>query len=104
MKQMVLVYPSLNLKKIFFLVYNQQGLGAPVGSIIAGSKAFIDKSLRHRKVLGGGMRQGGILAAAALLALDRATDKIKLDHENAKRFAEGRSWLQANMTQIITVG
>ncbi|XP_071960828.1 uncharacterized protein [Antedon mediterranea] len=66
-----------------------KGLGAPVGSIIAGSKAFIDRSLRHRKVLGGGMRQAGILAAAALLGLDRATEKIKMDHDNAKRLAQG---------------
>jgi len=66
-----------------------KGLGAPVGSAICGPRELIAEGLRHRKVLGGGMRQAGILAAAALYALDHHIDRLAEDHANARRLAEG---------------
>jgi len=65
-----------------------KGLGAPVGSALVGSKALIHKAHRIRKMLGGGMRQAGVLAAAALHALDHHVDRLAEDHANAKRLAE----------------
>jgi len=64
-----------------------KGLGAPVGSIIAGSKDFIDKAFRVRKAWGGGMRQVGILAAAGLFALKNNRERLKEDHEKAQLLA-----------------
>ena len=63
-----------------------KGLGAPVGSLLVGKKEFIDKSLRIRKSLGGGMRQIGILAAAGITALDNILPLLQNDHDNAKIF------------------
>jgi threonine aldolase len=65
-----------------------KGLGAPVGSVIAGSKGLMDRAHRFRKMLGGGMRQAGILAAAALHALDHNVDRLAEDHANARLLAE----------------
>ncbi len=65
-----------------------KGLGAPVGSVIAGSHALIDRAHRFRKMLGGGMRQAGILAAAALYALDHNVQRLADDHRNARHLAE----------------
>lgn len=66
-----------------------KGLGAPVGSILAGSRDFIRRAYRFRKMFGGGMRQVGILAAAAIYALDHNIERLAEDHANAKRLAEG---------------
>lgn len=66
-----------------------KGLGAPVGSIIAGTKEFITKARRLRKMLGGGMRQGGVLAAACLIALVDGPKRLHIDHENCKKLATG---------------
>lgn len=66
-----------------------KGLGAPVGSALAGSKELIAEARRHRKVLGGGMRQAGILAAAALYALEHHIDRLAEDHALARRLAAG---------------
>ncbi|HQS30506.1 MAG: threonine aldolase [Polaromonas sp. 39-63-203] len=66
-----------------------KGLGAPVGSALCGSKDFIDRAHRIRKMAGGGMRQGGFLAAAALHALDHHIDRLADDHALARRLAEG---------------
>ena len=66
-----------------------KGLGAPVGSALVGSRAFIDRARRVRKMLGGGMRQVGLLAAAASYALDNHIDRLADDHANAKRLADG---------------
>lgn len=66
-----------------------KGLGAPVGSALVGSKDLIARAHRHRKMLGGGMRQAGVLAAAALHALDHHVDRLAEDHANARRLAEG---------------
>lgn len=64
-----------------------KGLCSPVGSILAGSKAFIDKAKKNRKLLGGGMRQAGILAAAGLISLKDMTKRLHIDHDNAKYLA-----------------
>jgi threonine aldolase len=66
-----------------------KGLGAPVGSMVAGSKSFIARVHRFRKMFGGGMRQAGILASAGLYAIDHHFDRLKEDHEHAKRLASG---------------
>ncbi len=66
-----------------------KGLCAPVGSILVGSKEFIYRAHRTRKMLGGGMRQAGILAAAGLIALHKMTTRLQEDHDNACRLAEG---------------
>jgi len=65
-----------------------KGLGAPVGSALAGSAALIDRARRFRKMFGGGMRQSGILAAAAAYALDNHIDRLAEDHANAAMLAE----------------
>jgi threonine aldolase len=66
-----------------------KGLSAPVGSILAGSNKFIERARKYRKVLGGGMRQAGHLAAAGIVALEKMVDRLKEDHTNARRLAEG---------------
>ena len=70
-----------------------KGLGAPVGSALVGSQEFIRGAHRWRKMLGGGMRQSGVLAAAALHALDHHIDRLADDHALAKRLAEGLAGL-----------
>ena len=66
-----------------------KGLGAPVGSLIVGSRTFIEKGRVYRKMYGGGMRQAGVIAAAGLVALEKAPARLHIDHENARRLAEG---------------
>jgi threonine aldolase len=70
-----------------------KGLGAPVGSALCGSREFIQRARRFRKMFGGGMRQAGILAAAALHALDHHRGRLAEDHANARALAEGLSSL-----------
>lgn len=65
-----------------------KGLGAPMGSVLVGKKEFMDKAMRVRKVLGGGMRQVGFMAAAGLYALDHHIDRLAEDHRRAKEIAE----------------
>lgn len=84
-----------------------KGLGAPVGSMLAGSKSFIENARKFRKLLGGGMRQAGVLAAAGLLALEEGPARIAEDHANARFLAEGLrelpglqvdlEWVETNM-------
>jgi threonine aldolase len=66
-----------------------KGLGAPVGSLVVGSRDFVERCRSIRKMLGGGMRQAGILAAAGLVALEEGPKRLWVDHENAKRLARG---------------
>ena len=66
-----------------------KGLGAPVGSIVVGSKRFIRKAHYYRKAYGGGMRQVGILAAACIFAVENHFERLIVDHQNAKFLAEG---------------
>ncbi|KAJ0080305.1 hypothetical protein Patl1_23179 [Pistacia atlantica] len=80
-----------------------KGLGAPVGSVIVGSKSFIDKARRLRKTLGGGMRQIGILCAAALVALQENVGKLESDHKKAKILAEGLNQIKGLRVDVDSV-
>lgn len=70
-----------------------KGLSAPVGSLVCGSAAFVYEARRQRKMLGGGMRQVGVLAAAGIVALETMVDRMAEDHANARRLAEGLAQL-----------
>jgi threonine aldolase len=80
-----------------------KGLGAPVGSVVVGTRAFIDRARRARKMLGGGARQAGILAAAGLVALETMVDRLQEDHENARVLAEGLAALPAIAMDLARV-
>lgn len=71
-----------------------KGLGAPVGSVLIGNQAFIAEARRFRKVMGGGMRQAGYLAAAGIYALDHHVERLREDHHNARRLATVLSELE----------
>jgi threonine aldolase len=83
--------PITDLTKQFdsVTVCLSKGLGAPVGSVLCGSRDFIHRAHRMRKMVGGGMRQAGILAAAGLYAMDHHIDRLAEDHENAVLLARG---------------
>lgn len=66
-----------------------KGLAAPVGSIVAGSRPFVERARRARKLLGGGMRQAGVIAAAGIVALTEMVERLEEDHANARRIAAG---------------
>ena len=66
-----------------------KGLCAPVGSLVVGSEEFIERARKYRKMLGGGMRQAGIIAAPGIIALTKMVDRLEEDHENARLLAEG---------------
>lgn len=85
-----------------------KGLGAPVGSLVCGGRDFVVRARRVRKMLGGGMRQVGVLAAAGLVALETMVDRLAEDHANCRRLAEGiatlpgiRVGLDAVQTNIL---
>lgn len=80
-----------------------KGLGAPVGSVLLGSEAFIREAHRYRKLLGGGMRQAGVLAAAALVALETMPALLVNDHERARRLAEGLARLPGLTLDLAAV-
>jgi threonine aldolase len=65
-----------------------KGLAAPVGSLVCGTSDFIAEARRNRKVIGGGMRQGGVLAAAGIVALEEMVDRLSEDHTNAQKLAQ----------------
>jgi threonine aldolase len=71
-----------------------KGLGAPVGSVLSGSSEFIERARRYRKLLGGGMRQAGILAACGIYALEHNIERLAEDHANAELLAEGLSAIE----------
>ncbi|XP_060700824.1 threonine aldolase 1 [Hemiscyllium ocellatum] len=77
-----------------------KGLGAPVGSLIGGRKEFVDQAVRVRKVLGGGMRQAGLLAAAGLLSITDMVDRLQDDHRNARTFAQGVQTFASSLCDI----
>ena len=81
-----------------------KGLGAPVGSLICGDEAFIREARRTRKLVGGGMRQAGVLAAAGLIALEQMVERLVDDHANARQLARGLAELgfQINPEQVET--
>ena len=66
-----------------------KGLSAPVGSLLCGSKDFVERARKFRKMLGGGMRQAGVIAAAGIVALETMVDRLAEDHTNARRLAQG---------------
>jgi threonine aldolase len=85
---------KLNVKSLIAPVDSVQmcfskGLSAPVGSIVVGSKEFIKKAHRARKLVGGSMRQAGVLAAACIVALDTMVERLQEDHDNARLLADG---------------
>ncbi|KAF3605119.1 hypothetical protein DY000_02051492, partial [Brassica cretica] len=80
-----------------------KGIGAPVGSVIVGSKSFITKARWLRKTLGGGMRQIGVLCAAALVALRENVAKLEDDHKNAKILAEGLNRIERLKVNVAAV-
>jgi threonine aldolase len=66
-----------------------KGLGAPAGTVLLGSREFVQKAKRARKILGGGMRQAGVIAAAGLYALENNVERLRVDHDNAEKLARG---------------
>jgi len=72
-----------------------KGLGAPIGSVLCGTKELIDRARRQRKMLGGGMRQAGFIAAAGIYALENHINRLEEDHQNARALAEGLSLIKA---------
>ena len=77
-----------------------KGLGAPVGSALCGSRAFIARAHRWRKMAGGGMRQAGVLAAAALYALEHHVGRLAEDHANARRLAAGLAGMHGVTVEV----
>jgi threonine aldolase len=80
-----------------------KGLGAPVGSLVCGSRDFVTRARRARKHLGGGMRQVGVLAAAGIIALETEVDRLAEDHVNCRRLAEGIAALPRCRVDLATV-
>ena len=80
-----------------------KGLAAPVGSVMCGSAEFIARARRTRKMVGGGMRQAGVIAAAGIVALERMVDRLAEDHANARRLAEGLAKLPGLAVDLATV-
>ena len=80
-----------------------KGLGAPVGSVVCGSAEFVERARRWRKMLGGGMRQVGVLAAAGIVALEQMVDRLAEDHANARRLAEGLAKTQGLRVDLASV-
>jgi len=82
-----------------------KGLGAPIGSMLLGTKDFINEARAWRKLLGGGMRQAGVIAAAALVALEESPARLADDHRNARRLAEGLAEIEGvevDLRRVIT--
>ena len=80
-----------------------KGLAAPVGSLVCGSAAFIAQARRYRKMVGGGMRQAGIIAAAGIVALSEMVERLAEDHTNARILAEGLAELPGLQIDMETV-
>jgi threonine aldolase len=80
-----------------------KGLSAPVGSLVCGGKEFIARARRLRKMVGGGMRQAGIIAAAGIVALNEMVERLAEDHQTARALAEGLSDLSNMQLDLDTV-
>ncbi len=80
-----------------------KGLGAPVGSVLTGTRAFIERARKNRKMLGGGMRQAGVIAAAGIVALETMVDRLQEDHENARYLAENLAEIPGLVVDPATV-
>jgi threonine aldolase len=90
-----------NVDSVTFCI--SKGLAAPVGSVICGSSGLIDKARRVRKMLGGGMRQAGVIAAAGIVALEKMVDRLAEDHTNARALAEGLAKLPGLSVDLASV-
>ncbi|MDB5079046.1 MAG: Threonine aldolase [Chloroflexi bacterium] len=90
-----------NLDSVQFCL--SKGLAAPAGSIVVGNRNFIAKARKMRKMLGGGMRQAGVLAAAGIIALTEMTQRLEEDHYNARRFAQSLAWIDGFDLDLETV-
>ena len=75
-----------------------KGLSAPFGSVLCGSAAFIERARAYRRMVGGGMRQAGVMAAAGIVALERMIDRLADDHRRARRIAEGIHAIDPRLT------
>jgi len=80
-----------------------KGLCCPIGSMLVGSKEFISKARTNRKMVGGGMRQAGVIAAPGIYALDHMVSRLREDHENAKRLAKGLKEIPGLSIDMLTV-
>jgi len=80
-----------------------KGLGAPVGSVLTGSREFIDRARKNRKMLGGGMRQAGVIAAAGIVALETMIDRLQEDHANARYLGENLAEIPGLAVDMSTV-
>ena len=80
-----------------------KGLSAPIGSVVVGGQEFIDRARRYRRMLGGGMRQAGIIAAAGIIAIQKMVDRLKEDHANAKLLATGLSRISGISVDLLRV-
>lgn len=90
-----------NVDSVMFCL--SKGLSAPVGSILTGSREFIKRARKNRKMLGGGMRQAGILAAAGIISLEKMVDRLKEDHKNARILGEGLANIKGIKVDLETV-
>jgi threonine aldolase len=82
-----------------------KGLSCPVGSLVVGDRAFVDRARKNRKLLGGGMRQAGIIAAPGIVALEKMVDRLSEDHANARMLADGLAKIEGvniDMTAVQT--
>ncbi len=80
-----------------------KGLCAPVGSVLAGSREFIERARKYRKMLGGGMRQAGIIAAAGIIAVEKMSKRLKEDHDNALLLAKGLNAIEGVSVDVDKV-
>ena len=98
------IEPALLTKNVDSVMFClSKGLSAPVGSILAGSKDFIQRARKNRKMLGGGMRQAGILAAAGIIALEHMMERLKEDHKNARILGEGLANVSGIKVDLETI-
>jgi len=95
------IFLTKNVDSVMFCL--SKGLCAPVGSILAGSKEFIQRARKNRKMLGGGMRQAGILAAAGIIALENMVERLEEDHKNARILGEGLADISGIKVDLATI-
>ena len=98
------IEPALLTKNVDSVMFClSKGLSAPVGSILAGSKEFIQRARKNRKMLGGGMRQAGILAAAGIIAIENMVERLEEDHKNARILGDGLADIGGIKVDLETV-
>jgi threonine aldolase len=98
------IEPTLLVKDVDSIMFClSKGLSAPVGSILVGSKKFIQRARKNRKMLGGGMRQAGILAAAGIIAIENMVERLGEDHKNARILGEALADISGIKVDLETV-